>query len=157
MQSVAVCCSLLQSAAVCNVSGNETSKYVQPIAFGVLFNLKTATDCNRLQQTATHIPAQIQHLERAPQGALIHCTLQQTATDCNKLQQIATDCNRLQHCNTLQNIYLRRSSTWRARPRGPDTLLPSDASRLGPRSLFLVWSCIVSRRLVLCAQPTGGV
>ena len=55
-----------------------------------------ATHCNFV---STHGLAWLIHV--------MHCRLQQTATDCNRLQQTTKDCNRLQQtatdCKTLQH------------------------------------------------------
>ena len=61
---------------------------------------QTATDCNRLQQTAALLS-----INRTRCNAATHCnTLQHTATHCNTLQHTATHCNTLQHTGASLSI-----------------------------------------------------
>ena len=123
---VRVCCSVLQSVAVCyagitlpHTATHCTCEYVAVcvVCCSVLRRhtcvsvYDIATHCNTLQHTATHSTgACLQH-------TAAHCnTLQHTATHCNTLlcntrQHTATHCSTLQHtamqhaaahCNILQ-------------------------------------------------------
>ena len=83
---------------------------------------RTATCCNTLQHTATHIQGLAVDWSCHVTLTLLPDTLQHTATHCNTLQHTATHCNthtgargRLEltdslqhvatHCNTLQHTY----------------------------------------------------
>jgi len=115
---VAVCCSLLQSVAVC--WSGETR--VDPCSLDSIDTLQhTATHCCTLQHTATHCNI-LQHTAtycNTLQHTATHCNaLQHTATHCSTLQHTATHCNRAlvphQHtatlCSTLQRIARVQSS-----------------------------------------------
>jgi len=111
LQCVAVCCSMLPDSYVCVTC--LISAYAFMYAwYDRHFNLHTATHCNTLQHTETHMP----HWYMCDMIDTLNCsTLQYTATHCNTLQHIATLIymwydrhSNLQHtathCNTLQHI-----------------------------------------------------
>jgi len=73
---------------------------------------QTATDCNRLQQSATYRSCVQPVAPRATKTlfATSSNTLQHTATHCNMLQHAATHCNMLQH-TTTNYIILQDTAT----------------------------------------------
>ena len=83
----------------------------------IMYICATATHCNTLQDTATHLVL----LKKRILGCVYICVpLQHTATHCNMLQHTcmcatATHCNTLQHtathCNTLQHTATQHTGT----------------------------------------------